>query len=52
MSVLKKLTGLVMAVALLFTMAPRTVMAEGDGPEPKAVCITEIRAERTDGENK
>ena len=25
-----------MAVALLFTMAPQTVMAEGDGPEPKA----------------
>lgn len=40
MSVLKKLAGFVMAVALLFTMAPQTVLAEGDGPEAKADDVT------------
>lgn len=40
MSVLKKLTGLVMAMALLFTMAPRAVLAEGGEPVPKADGVT------------
>ena len=36
MKALKKLTSFILAMALIFTMAPQTVLAEGDGPEPKA----------------
>ena len=36
MRAFKKLTSFILAMALIFTMAPQTVLAEGDGPEPKA----------------